>query len=51
MFDELQTRIAEKNVLLIGVGNRQRGDDGVGSYLIKRLQKKIGIPMIDVGDG
>ncbi len=50
MFDELQTRIADKNVLLLGVGNRRHGDDGVGSYLIKRLQKKIGIPSLDVGD-
>lgn len=50
MFEELQDRIAEKNVLLLGVGNRQRGDDGVGSYLIKRLRKKVGISLIDAGD-
>jgi hydrogenase 3 maturation protease len=50
MFEELQERIAEKNVLILGVGNRQRGDDGVGSYLVKRLQKKVHIPMIDAGD-
>jgi hydrogenase 3 maturation protease len=50
MFEELQDRIAEKSVLLLGVGNRLRGDDGVGSYLIKRLQKKVGVPLIDVGD-
>ncbi|MDD2923346.1 MAG: hydrogenase maturation protease [Anaerolineales bacterium] len=50
MFEELQDRIAEKKVLLLGVGNRLRGDDGVGSYLIKRLQKKINIPLIDAGD-
>jgi len=50
MFEELQTRIADKKVLLFGVGNRQRGDDGVGSYLLKRLQKKIRIPLLDAGD-
>lgn len=50
MFEELQSRIANKNVLLFGVGNRQRGDAGVGSYLLKRLQKKINIPMLDAGD-
>jgi hydrogenase 3 maturation protease len=50
MFEELQSRIADKNVLLFGVGNRQRGDDGVGSYLLKRLQKKISIPLLDAGD-
>jgi hydrogenase 3 maturation protease len=50
MFEELQSRIADKNVLLFGVGNRQRGDDGVGSYLLKRLQKRINIPLLDAGD-
>jgi hydrogenase 3 maturation protease len=50
MFEELQDRIAEKKALLLGVGNRQRGDDGVGSYLIKRLQKKVDVPLIDAGD-
>jgi hydrogenase 3 maturation protease len=50
MFDELQERLAGKQVLLLGVGNRSRGDDGVGSYLVKRLQKKINIPWIDAGD-
>ncbi len=50
MYEELQARIADKNVLLFGVGNRQRGDDGVGSYLLKRLQRKIKIPLLDGGD-
>ena len=50
MLDELQTRIADKNVLLLGVGNRQREDDGVGSYLVRRLQRKIRIPSLDAGD-
>ncbi|MBK8780269.1 MAG: hydrogenase maturation protease [Anaerolineales bacterium] len=50
MFDELTARIEDKNVLLLGVGNRSRGDDGVGSYLIKRLQKKVGVPVLDAGD-
>jgi hydrogenase 3 maturation protease len=50
MFEELQDRIAEKQALILGVGNRQRGDDGVGSYLVKRLQKKLKIPLIDAGD-
>jgi hydrogenase 3 maturation protease len=50
MFDELKQRLAGKKVLLLGVGNRLRGDDGVGSYLVKRLQKKVRIPLIDAGD-
>jgi hydrogenase 3 maturation protease len=50
MFDELQERISGKRILILGVGNRLRGDDGVGSYLVKRLKKKLSIPMIDASD-
>lgn len=50
MFDELQARIADKKVLLLGVGDRRHEDDGVGSYLVRRLQKKIRIPSLDAGD-
>lgn len=50
MFDELHARMEDKNILLLGVGNRSRGDDGVGSYLIKRLQKKVKVPLLDAGD-
>ncbi len=50
MFDEIQSRIINKNTLLLGIGNRARGDDGVGTYLVKRLQKKVTIPLIDAGD-
>ena len=50
MFEELQTRTAGKKVLLLGVGNRLRGDDGVGSYLVRRLKNKVNIPLIDAGD-
>jgi hydrogenase 3 maturation protease len=50
MLDEINARIEDKNVLLLGVGNRSRGDDGVGSYLIKRLQRKVNIPLLDAGD-
>lgn len=50
MFEEIQSRIEDKNVLLLGVGNRSHGDDGVGSFLIKRLQKKVTIPVLDAGD-
>ena len=50
MIDELEKIIEGKRVLLLGVGNRLRGDDGLGSYLIKRLQNKINIPLIDASD-
>ena len=50
MFDEIQSRITNKNALLLGIGDRTRGDDGVGTYLVTRLQKKVTIPLIDAGD-
>lgn len=50
MCEDLQSRTADKKVLLFGVGNRQCRDDGVGSYLLKRLQKKPSIPVMDAGD-
>jgi len=51
MFDELQERTTGKKVLILGIGNRMRGDDGVGSILAERLGKrKLGIPIIDAGD-
>ncbi len=50
MFAELGTRLTGKRILLLGVGNRLRGDDAVGSLLVERLQGKADIPMIDAGD-
>jgi len=50
MFAELGLRLAGKRILLLGVGNRLRGDDAVGSLLVERLQGKMDIFMIDAGD-
>ena len=50
MFAELGTRLADKRILLLGVGNRLRGDDAVGSLLVERLQGKVDILLIDAGD-
>jgi len=50
MLSELNSYIEGKRFLLLGVGNRLRGDDAVGSLLIERLQGKIDIPLIDAGD-
>ena len=50
MLTELQSSLKGKRILLLGVGNRLRGDDAVGSLLIERLQGKVDIPMIDAGD-
>ena len=50
MLTELKSHLASKRVLLLGVGNRLRGDDAVGSLLVERLQGKLDIPLIDAGD-
>ena len=50
MFDKLNERLAGKRILLLGVGNRLRGDDAVGSLLVERLQGKVSISLIDAGD-
>ena len=49
-FEEFRQRVEGKRVLLLGGGNRLRGDDGLGSLLIERLTGKLTIPMIDAGD-
>ena len=50
MFDNLQQRIQGKKVLILGIGNRLRGDDAVGSILAERLMEKVDTPIIDAGD-
>jgi hydrogenase 3 maturation protease len=50
MIEELQQRIKDKKVLILGIGNRMRGDDAVGSILAERLAKKLDIPIIDASD-
>ncbi len=50
MIDELTQRVESKKVLLLGVGNRLRGDVGLGCFLVNRLKGKVDIPMIDGGN-
>ena len=50
MLDELNSLIEGKRILLMGVGNRLRGDDAVGSLFIERLQGQVDIPLLDAGD-
>jgi hydrogenase 3 maturation protease len=50
MFTELRAQLEGKRVLILGVGNRLRGDDAVGPLLVERLQGKVDIPLIDAGD-
>jgi|GEM_PF-5196557 len=37
---ELFTSIKNKKTLFVGLGNYQRGNDAVGLYIVKTLQKK-----------
>lgn len=50
MLAELQSQLANKRVLILGIGNHLRGDDAVGPLLIDSLQGKVNVPMIDAGD-
>ena len=50
MLAELNSYFEGKRILLIGVGNRLRGDDAVGPLLIERLQGQVDIPLLDAGD-
>ena len=47
---ELSTRLAGKRVLVLGVGNRIRGDDAAGPLLVERLRGKVDAPLIDAED-
>jgi hydrogenase 3 maturation protease len=48
LVDDL-TRILKGKVVLVGVGNPLRGDDGVGPALVARLRGKIKATCLDVG--
>jgi hydrogenase 3 maturation protease len=50
MFEQLQDRIHDRNVIILGVGDPMRGDDGFGPALVKRLQNKLQATLIDAGD-
>jgi len=50
MLAELKSLIEGRSILLLGVGNRLRGDDAVGSLMVERLKGKVNIPLIDAGD-
>jgi hydrogenase 3 maturation protease len=50
MIEELRQRTRNKKVLILGIGNRLRVDDAVGSILAERLAKKLDIPIIDASD-
>ncbi len=49
-FSDFRERVEGKKLLILGIGNRLRGDDGLGPRLIDRLRGKVSIPLIDAGD-
>ncbi len=42
--------ILRGKVLVVGVGNTLRGDDGAGPLLIKYLEGRVGASLLDVGE-
>lgn len=47
--DDLKDRL-QGTVLLVGVGNELRGDDGFGPRMIQLLAGKVKAPLLDVGE-
>lgn len=50
MLDSLHQKIMGKRFLIMGIGNRLRGDDAIGPLLIDRLQGKVIADLLDAGD-
>jgi len=48
MLDELKARLKGK-VVILGVGNPLKGDDGFGPELVKRLKGRVSAELIDGG--
>ena len=50
MIPELRNRIHGKKIVILGVGNPLRGDDGAGPALVERLQGKTSATLVNAGD-
>jgi hydrogenase 3 maturation protease len=50
MLESLENRILGKKLVILGVGNTMRGDDGIGPILVERLQGKVEADLIDAGE-
>jgi hydrogenase 3 maturation protease len=50
MLETLRARLEGKRVVVLGVGNPIRGDDGIGPYLADRLQGKVEATVVNTGD-
>jgi len=49
MLDRLRESLTGR-VMLVGIGNRLRGDDGLGSELIARLRGRVEVELLDCGE-
>ena len=49
MLELLSKRFSGK-VMILGVGNTLRGDDGTGPYLVKQLEGQVGAILLDCGE-
>jgi hydrogenase 3 maturation protease len=47
---ELLSKRLEGRVMILGVGNTLRGDDGVGPYLVKQLEGRVDAILLDCGE-
>jgi hydrogenase 3 maturation protease len=47
--DELRARL-KGTVLVVGIGNTLRGDDGFGPRMLERLEGKVSARLLDVGE-
>jgi hydrogenase 3 maturation protease len=47
--DDLKARL-QGTVLVVGIGNTLRGDDGFGPRMIERLEGKVSARLLDVGE-
>ena len=47
--DDLKARL-KGPVLVVGIGNTLRGDDGFGPRMIERLEGKVSATLLDVGE-
>jgi len=48
VLNELRNALSGR-VVMLGVGNRTRGDDGVGPMLMDRLAGRVAVPCLDAG--
>jgi hydrogenase 3 maturation protease len=50
MLEELRRRTSGKRLVIVGVGNPLRGDDGIGPALVERLSGKTRAILVDGGE-